>query len=340
MAAKKRRVLFHRSWAKFNGGTSGGQLKVRDAFEHFKHSPVFEPRVYFGKETVWFDNPGNVWLPYRAEAEPAWEVHPDDVLFLAGRDWAVLSPEERAHPPAPVLNIAQPRHTNPDDPRHNYLKYPAIRIVKSSLGKKILEDYGVNGPVYLIPDTIDMSLLPPPNLQPDLDVLIVGLKNAEMALALQRKLQRRNFWRRNKIRVGVQIPPKLPTRQDFLELVNRARIVAYLPLDAERGAEGFYLPALEGMAMEKLVVCPFAVGNIDFCIPGQTCLQPEYTVQSIYRAILEALKMPEQQRQEMIRNGKAISNNHRIEQEQKALLDLLHQADEIWHQKHLFQFGR
>ena len=194
--------------------------------------------------------------------------------------------------------------------------------------------------MYLIPDTIDMSLLPPPNLQPDLDVLIVGLKNAEMALALQRKLQRRNFWRRNKIRVGVQIPPKLPTRQDFLELVNRARIVAYLPLDAERGAEGFYLPALEGMAMEKLVVCPFAVGNIDFCIPGQTCLQPEYTVQSIYRAILEALKMPEQQRQEMIRNGKAISNNHRIEQEQKALLDLLHQADEIWHQKHLFQFGR
>ncbi|MCB0568810.1 MAG: glycosyltransferase [Phaeodactylibacter sp.] len=339
MSDKKRRVLFHRSWTKFNGGTSGGQLKVRDAFEHFRLSPVFEPRVYFGEETVWYDNPGNVWLPYRAEAEPIWDVRPDDVLFLAGRDWKVLSPEQRKHPPAPVLNIAQPRHTGPGDPRHESLKYPAIRIVKSTLGKQILEEYGVNGPVYLIPDTIDMSLLPPPNPEPDLDVLIVGLKNAEMAQALHRRLERRNFWRRRKIRVGIQVPPKLPTRRDFLGLVNRARIVAYLPLDAERGAEGFYLPALEGMALEKLVVCPFAVGNIDFCIAGETCLQPEYTERAIYRAILQALDMPEQQQREMIRKGKAISNNHRIEQERKALLDLLHQADEIWDQKHLFEFG-
>lgn len=339
MSEKKRRVLFHRSWAKFNGGTSGGQLKVRDAFEHFRLSPIFEPRVYFGEETVWFDNPGNVWLPYRAQAEPAWEVRPDDVLFFAGRDWKVLPPEQRRRPPAPVINIAQPRHANPNDPRHGYLKHPAIRIAKSSLGKKILEEYGVNGPVFLIPDAIDMSLLPDPNPHPGLDVLIVGLKNPEMAEALYRRLQSRNFWRRRKIRLGIQAPPKLPTRQDFLNLVNRARIVAFLPLDAERGAEGFYLPALEGMAMEKLVICPFAVGNIDFCIPGETCLQPEYTENAIFRAILQALEMPERQQQEMIRKGKAASGNHRIEQERKALLDLLHQADEIWNQKHLFRFG-
>ena len=44
----KRRILFHRSWTTFNGGTSGGQIKVRDAFEHFKDSPIFQPSVYFG----------------------------------------------------------------------------------------------------------------------------------------------------------------------------------------------------------------------------------------------------------------------------------------------------
>ena len=335
---QKRSVLFHRSWAKYNGGTSGGQLKVRDAFEHFRHSTTFEPKIYFGPETVWFDNPGNVWLPYREEALARWEVRPDDVLFLAGRDWSVLSAAEKAHPPAPVLNIAQPRHVNPNDPRHESLQYPAIRIAKSSLGKKILEDFGVNGPVYLIPDTIDLALLPPPNPHPDLDVLIVGLKNEPMALALERKLKWHNLWRREKIRFAIQIPPKLPTREDFLQLVNRARIVAYLPLDAERGAEGFYLPALEGMAMEKLVICPFAVGNIDFCLPGKTCLQPEYNTQAIYQAILQALKMPERQQQALIHNGKEISKNHSIEQERAALINLLHQADEIWHQKHLFKF--
>jgi glycosyltransferase involved in cell wall biosynthesis len=335
----KRRVLFHRSWTKYNGGTSGGQLKVRDAFEHFRHSPYFEPKVFFGPETVWYDNPGNLWLPYRQEALSEWEVRPDDVLFFAGRDWSVLSEHERMNPPVPVINIAQPRHTNPEDPRHESLRYPAIRIAKSSLGKKILEDFGVNGPVYLIPDTIDMSLLPALNPQPDLDLLIVGLKNEPMALALERKLKWHNLWRRNKIKFAIQIPPKLPTREDFLQLVNRARIVAYLPLDAERGAEGFYLPALEGMAMKKLVICPFAVGNIDFCLPGRTCLQPEYHTKAVFRAILQALDMPQRQQEEMIRAGKAISENHRIEQERAALLDLLHQADEIWHQKHLFEFA-
>jgi hypothetical protein len=339
MSKHKRRVLFHRSWTNFNGGTSGGQLKVRDAFEHFRHSELFEPRVYFGEETVWYDNPGNLWLPYREQAEKHWEIRPDDVLFFSGRDWKVLKPEQQKNPPVPVLNIAQPRHTDPNDPRHDSLQYPAIRVAKSSLGKKMLQEYGVNGPVFLIPDTIDLSLLPAPNPEPDLDVLIVGLKNEPMAKALQHRLKFRNFFRFKKLRVAIQIPPKLPTRQDFLNLVNRARTVVYLPLDAERGAEGFYLPALEGMAMEKFVICPFAVGNIDFCIPNETCLQPEYTTEAIYQSILDAVSMHEEARQRIIRNGKAISFKHRIEEEQNALINLLHEADAIWTQKDLFRFG-
>lgn len=339
MSNKKRRVLFHRSWTKFNGGTSGGQLKVRDAFEHFRESAIFEPRVYFGPETVWFDNPGNLWLPYREQAETKWEIRPDDVLFLSGRDWSALPEAQKLHPPVPVLNIAQPRHTDPADPRHESLQFPAIRIAKSSLGKKILEDFGVNGPVYLIPDTIDLSLLPAPNPNPDLDVLIVGLKNEPMAKELQRRLKWYNFFRRNKLKVAIQIPPKLPTRQDFLNLVNRAKIVVYLPLDAERGAEGFYLPALEGMAMEKFVICPFAVGNIDFCIDNETCLLPEYNTSAIYNTILKAVAMPAEAQQRIIQNGKAISYKHRIEEEKTALINLLHQADEIWAQKDLFRFG-
>src|SRR5690606_11082232 len=104
MKKNKRRVLFHRSWTQYNGGTSGGQLKVRDAYEHIAHSPDFEPRVYFGEDTIWYDNPGNLWLKYKDVALSTWEIQSDDIMFFSGFDWKVLSPEHRAKPPVPVIN--------------------------------------------------------------------------------------------------------------------------------------------------------------------------------------------------------------------------------------------
>lgn len=340
MTHAKRRILFHRSWTIFNGGTSGGQIKVRDAFEHFKHASAFNPCIYFGEKTVWYDNPGNVWHPYRNIALEHWAINPSDVLFFAGFDWKILSPEQQLNPPVPVLNIAQPRHTRPEDRRHAFLQYPAIRIAKSSIGKKILEDFGVNGPVFCIPDAIDLKALPAPNSTPDLDVLIVGLKHPDLARRLKARLERRNRFRLKKLKVAIQIPPKLPTRQDFLDLLNRCKIAAFLPLDAQRGAEGFYLPALEAMAMEKLVICPYAVGNIDFCLPDKTCIQPVYNEDAIYEAILQGLKMSHDRQQEMIKAGKAISFNHDLPQERDAYLQLLNQTDEIWQQQDLFHFPK
>jgi glycosyltransferase involved in cell wall biosynthesis len=310
---------------------------VRDAFEHIKASESFVPQVYFNPETVWSDNPGNHWLPYKDAGLANWDIQPTDLLFFAGHDWKILPPEVAAAPPVPIINITQPRHTRPEDPRHTFLQYPAIRIAKSSLGKKILEDFGVNGPVYLIPDAIDFSQLPPPPTSPDLDVLIVGLKNPDLATRLYKKLQWKNRWQRKNWKIAVQLPPKLPTRADFLALVNRAKIVVFLPLDAERGAEGFYLPALEAMAMSKLVICPFAVGNIDFCIPDNTCLQPEYNERALRKAVVSALGMDSAAQQQLIQAGKVIAANHDIKLEKERLLKLLEDADKIWQDVSLFK---
>lgn len=336
MAISKRRVLFHRSWSKFNGGTSGGQLKVRDAFEHVMQSPDFEPHIYFGPETVWFDNPGNLWLPYRHLGESVWEIQPSDILFFAGLDWLVLPPAQRKNPPVPIINIAQPRHVSATDRRNAFLKHPAIRIAKSQIGKKILEEYGVNGPVFFIPDAIDMDLLPKPNPNPDLDILVVGLKNQPMAEALERRLRSVTDHNGKPLKIAIQVPPKLPTRDDFLNLVNRAKTVAYLPLEAELGSEGFYLPALEGMAMGKLVVCPYAIGNSDFCIPDVTCLQPEYTEDAIFQSIVNALALSISDRTNIIQQALIMSKNHTIEQERIAILELLDRADSLWADKKLF----
>ena len=48
----------------------------------------------------------------------------------------------------------------------------------------------------------------------------------------------------------------------------RARVTLYLP----NRLEGFYIPALEGMALGTLVVCPDSVGNRSYCRDGENCL--------------------------------------------------------------------
>lgn len=338
MELKERRVLFHRFFNIYNGGTSGGQIKVKDYFEHLKNAKCFSPKVYFNPKTKWYDNPGNVWSTYKNSNDEIkdWEIEKNDILFLSGVDWMILDEKQKLNPPVPVVNIAHPRHTRPQDKRNKFLKYPAIRITKSSLSKSILEKYGVNGPVFLIPDAIDPKDIPAPNINPNNDILIVGLKNPELAKKIYKVLRFLNYFRKKKWVIKVQLPPKLPTRTDFLNLVNNSKNIVFLPLQEKFGAEGFYLPALEAMFMKKLVICPFAVGNVDFCIDGKTCIMPKYNFISILFSIRKALNLTENKRKQLKSNATEITKNHLLENEKKALINLLKQVDNIWNDKTLF----
>jgi hypothetical protein len=327
----KRRILFNRYFNIYNGGTSGGQLKVRDAFEHFMASDSFEPKVFFHKNTIWFDNPGNLWLPYlNSEYQVLdWEIKEGDVLFLAGKDWDRLAVKFCKSPTVPIVNIAHPRHTRKEDPRNGFLKYPAIRITKSSLSKKILEEYGVNGPIFCIPDAIDPSVLPSFNPKPDIDLLIVGLKNPLLSKKLYRFFKIKYGFKIH-FKIVEQSYPKLPTRSDFLALLNRASTVVFLPLEEKYGAEGFYLPALEAMFLRKLVICPFAIGNVDFCLKDHTCLMPNYSFWDIVKSVGESLKMSQEKKSQMIENAYAIAQNHHIDKERQSYLSLLDNVDDLW----------
>lgn len=332
-----RRVLFYRYWDQYSGGTNGGQLKVRDAFDHLKSSSRYNPCVFFDPRTIWYDNPGNHWLDLKDQGLRNWEINQDDILLLSGKDWAFLPEDFRCNPKVPIVNIAQPRHVRLSDPRREYLQYPAIRIAKSSIGKEILEHFPVNGPVFLIPDCIDHSLLPQANTRPTYKVLIVGLKNKQIALELQAKLRYYNFIHPfRQIKFTVQLPPPLPTRIDFLHLLNNADIICFLPLPESQGYEGFYLPALEAMALKKLVICPLVIGNRDFCIPNITCIQPEYHIDALFKSILDATQMPKYQTEKIRDAAWQMSLKHDISVERELLLKLMDQVDDIWNHKDLF----
>ena len=85
-----------------------------------------------------------------------------DVLFLSGIDWRRVIPEhERPGYHRPVINLIQHvRHACEDDPlgRHMLLRHSAIRIcVSSEVERAILGTGRVRGPVFTIPDAIDVA---------------------------------------------------------------------------------------------------------------------------------------------------------------------------------------
>jgi len=51
-------------------------------------------------------------------------------------------------------------------------------------------------------------------------------------------------------------------------------------LPNQKEGEGFYLPALEGMAVGTLVIFPDCIGNRSFCLSGYNCFRPDYTTES------------------------------------------------------------
>ncbi len=336
MSESKHRVLFYRRLLHANAGSNGGNLKLRDCFDHILFSQQYKPEIYFSEDTCWFDQVNHHWSSLKEQALKKWEILPGDILFFSGADWQALPEDLRRQPPVPVINIVQPRHTRSTDKRQAYLKYPAIRIAKSDTGAKILKTHGLNGPLYTIPDAIDLSLLPKVPQQKDIDVLILGLKQPEFAKAVHSLILDWAKVHCPDLKLHVQLPPKLPTRQAFLSLLSQAKIVACIPLDVERGAEGFYLPALEAMALECLVVCPHAIGNVDHCLDGINCIVPGFTPESVFQGVIKALALNQTQLSALLKNGLETANRHSIEQERQAILDLVHRAYDIWEQPLLF----
>lgn len=308
------------------GGSSGGQLKVRDVFEYVRQMDDFEPHVYFPPETRWTDYPGNLWLNYRDEALKVWNPVPGDILFLAGKDWGQINPDPTLRQDIPIVAIAQPRHVRPEDPRQEFLQHRAVRVAKSQSGLDILKSHGVNGPIFCIPDAIDFSVLPSPHPDPPTDLLIVGMKNVLMARELHLKL-RRKFGAKLSIEMH---DGKMPTREDFLRLLNRCRVACFFTVPPEKGLEGFYLPALEAMVLRKLVICPDAIGNRDFCLANRTCILPEYNVDSYFDAVVQAFEMTDEAKEVMISNAAAQAKAHNHESERQSYWDLFRSVDEIW----------
>jgi len=313
--AQQRRVLFHRDFR----GFTGGHLKVWDYFNHVASFPEYNAVIAFSAESKW--DATNPWLQSRERVAP-WNPSDSDVLFLAGTDWRALPVSQRTHRHGPILNLIQhPRHAEAGSELRGYLKNRAIRIcVSEEVADAIKQTDEVNGPVFVIPNGVDLS---PSAFDKDsadraTDLLICGLKAPELARQSYTHFAGGN-------RVVRWLIEWIP-RKDYLERLRQARITLFLP----RPSEGFYLPALEGMGCGTIVVCPDCVGNRSFCRDGENCFRPSYDGNDILAAVSKALAQSDPERREMQARAMSTVRDHSLERERAGFRQILDRLPELW----------
>ena len=282
-------------------------MKVWDYFQHTKVSGIFRPMIYMSPDSL--RDESNPWVASGERISNEWNPHGADALFLAGMDWQAV-PENCDRP---VINLIQGlRHARPEDPRHEFFRRAATRVcVSEQVADAILSTGLVNGQVITIPAGVDTATFPAPAPQRDIPLLIAGLKQPDLAIELSQIFSARGV---ECVCLTQQIP-----RSEFLGMLGRARVTLFLPLRQE----GFYLPALEGMAMGTLVVCPDCVGNRGFCVNGSNCLMPDYTIEALGSAGLAAIESSPSDFQLMQKNGRHQVRAHTLEAERRSYLDLL-----------------
>ncbi|WP_413166747.1 glycosyltransferase family 1 protein [Capilliphycus salinus ALCB114379] len=312
-------ILFYRDFRRF----SGGHLKVWDYFNHVLRSPNYTPYIYFySAPTVW--DSSNPWSKTDSSLILSQPLDHPDLIFLDGMDWQQLHPSERENSAIPILNLIQHiRHADPNNARYSFLKYKAIRIcVSEEVKTHLIESGCVNGPLFVIPNHLETASFPkaiiPENKK--IDLLIAALKEPSMGLELKQQLENRGK--------QVQLLTHPLPRREYLNQINQAKITIFLPNSRE--GEGFYLPALEGMALRTLVICPDCIGNRSFCLPGYNCFRPEYKIEKILSAIDRALQLSQSQVKQILSNAQQTVSEHSLFREQKAFLDILENIGQLW----------
>ena len=276
-------MLFHRDFVHYTGGHG----KVWDYFRHAR-ALGWDARVFLTPHSLRDER--NPWMACPQYIETEWQPDACDVFFLAGMDWAALA--DPRQPPRPVINLVQHvRHAWPEQPLHAFLPAPAHRIcVSQPVADALLATGIVNGAISVIPAALDLpDTLPTNTRTPSSNVLVAALKAPELGRALALELRQRG--------IAVELLEQWLPRADYLSRVASASAVVALP----HPAEGFYLPALEAMALGVPVVTVDSIGSREYIRDGENCVLSTPEPRALAAAVEHALQ-PEQAHR-LRRNG-------------------------------------
>ncbi len=302
-----RTVLFHRDFREYTGGHG----KVWNYFNHAGAHPGWRPKIYMTPGSV---RAGNPWLEHGCPLAPEWDASSADALFLAGMDWTSYPADD---PARPVVNLVQHvRHGDPAHPLHAFLSRRAVRIcVSQEVAHAILATCQVNGPVRVIPAALDLPTARAPLVDRE-GIFIGATKDPVLGGALRDRLLEHGE--------KVQLVSTPVPRDAFLAGLARSRVAVLLPSPTE----GFYLPALEAMALGCATVVPDCVGNRQYLRPGENALVPAHALEPILDAV--ACLRDRALAEKLVTGGGETAGHFDLARERLAFHSVLDQLDALW----------
>jgi hypothetical protein len=306
----ERTLLFYRDFRAY----SGGHQKVFDYYQHTLASGLFTSRIAFSPDTLWDES--NPWKGLQNDKRLSWEPERYTALFIGGLDWEQVPADYGG----PVINLVQHlRHADPADPRYRFLERRAIRIcVSAEVAAAITASGKARGPVLTIPNGLAIPMTPG---ERTVDVFVLGSKNPQLCATLAASLSARGC--------SVRAQSARAPRHEVLQSMAASRVAVLLP----NPAEGFYLPALEAMALADVTVVPDCIGNRSFCHHQRNCLMPGYAPEALLGATQEALRLSRDggARLEALRTeARRTVEAHSLERERAAFIAILARLDELW----------
>jgi glycosyltransferase involved in cell wall biosynthesis len=244
-------------------GFTGGHLKVLHYLRHTATTGFVHPVLYQTPRSR--SVAGNIFSQY--EGPKIDELQKFPAYFLAGEDWFTLDHAGIELGSSYVINLIQGfRHADPNHPLFSCLKRPALRICVSHAVADAIRDHA-NGQVVVIENGTEVQKAPITPISPR-RVLIAGWKNQTIAREISTRIERFS---------DVDLMVDFVTRDVFLSKITQAAISIMLPLPKE----GFFLPALEAMALGRAVITTNCGGNLTFCKSEVNCLVTEYQAYSV-----------------------------------------------------------
>ena len=321
-----RTVWFYRSHFRRTGGT----LKHSHYFGHVRSTRGFSPRIVFGTapaDELDARERARLWPSGTGTPADRWAPGPHDVLFLAGLDWRYLERIGLKGLPNPRINLVQHvRHAHEGTERYEFLSERAVRIcVSPEVADAIAATGRTTGPVLTISNGTDLT----PFAQCS-DGSPAGYANRRLAVTIaglkRRRLARRLSGRLRAAGIEHRLLTDFVDRDAFLELLAGSRVAVCLP-----GAEeGFYLPALEGMAKGAIVVTLDCIGNRGFCRHGDNCFVVGPKPDSLLGETLRALALPVAERVQMHRRARDTAAIHSLDAERARFQAILGDIDRLW----------
>lgn len=308
-----RTVLFHRKYRRFHGG----HLKVWHYFNHVLATSGFDARVLFDIDSAW--DSSNPWSAARGRVVDSPDAVTPQALFVAGRDWQRLESFGLLDRGLPILNLIQHvRHADEWSIQSRYLSRKAIRLCVSAEVAEAVTAAGNNGPTVVIPNGVDLLPTDRGDDERTTDLLIAGLKQPVLARAVAERLAAPG----RTVETFVDHVP----REAFLRAIRRARVTLFLP----NHKEGFYLPALEGMALGTLVICPDCIGNRAYLAHQQNGLMTTFDLEDLVQAAGAALSRNQTETDFVVAKARETACRHTLAAEREAFGRVLSNLDALW----------